>query len=421
MSAHRTLLILAFLQCLASSTLLANTPSAGEQSASDNAVLEYFYGTFLSLYDVQKTERLLAGGTSPLRRYRGEQAAIRAYPQCGALPRNAPTAARHADALANNIHLPQHFHSILMDKYALGAHTTAQIMRKRAQRILATATDALVISNALGARKGPTPNLPKNTRQVAEGYWLGSYPSSKALNALQAQNIKLIITATRAPNIRELNVSIDKLGITHLVLPFGSRFPSPDKFYPQILKFKPHEIFIHCDHGGDRSGTMLAFMLAARHHWQPHKALLAVLYPSKTDILGLLSTLKSRQIEVPPADLQHYLGIYSAEYNGGFGGLKARNSDYQKLILAMLDALDTLNDNSLPSPCQNLNHTTHTQTDAPPQTTEETRKIHRHRRKADTPHAHSQTDTLCPHRHRHATFKQTPEDSATKSRHRHRS
>lgn len=349
-----------------SAPALANTTYSQEQAATDHTVLEYFYGVFLSLYDVFDPSSAFAGGASPLRRYRsGVAGPIRAYPQCGALPRNAPVnpikaaridrraiarpAARmrqHRDAHTQNITLPGHFYDLLMANYTLDKMPSQnhKPLSPQTLRLVQTAADAaadsLVIANACGTRQERYPGLPKNTRQVAEGYWLGSYPNLNGLKALQEHNIRLVITATRAPVTRDFNMRIDELGIAHLIIPFGGRFPNPDSFYPQILKFAPEEIFIHCDHGGDRSGTMLAYLLATRHNWPPQKALLAMLYPAKSDLLGLLAVLEERDIETTPDDIIRYLGIYSAERNGGFGGLKAHAPGYKKLIRSMLDTLD---------------------------------------------------------------------------------
>ncbi len=183
--------------------------------------------------------------------------------------------------------------------------------------------------------------LPKNTRQVSEGYWLGSLPQADNIDALYARKIKLIITATRTiDELADANARMKDLGITHIILPFGGKFPKPSKFIKTVMKYHPENIYIHCDHGGDRSGAMLAYLLVVRHRWTVQRALLAVLYPGKTDIKGLTQVLNERGYSIEQSDIDKYLGIYSASLNGGGGGLKVRSPDYRKLINTLIDALE---------------------------------------------------------------------------------
>ncbi len=189
--------------------------------------------------------------------------------------------------------------------------------------------------------KPRVPVLPKNTRQVDEGYWVGSLPEYWNIDALKEKKIKLIITATRlSPEMKIVNEHIDELKIKHLILPFGSKFPKTSRFYQTVLKYSPDETYIHCDHGGDRTGVFLAYLLVARHGWTLPRALLAVLYPSPSDIKGLTEILNKRGYTVEQADIDQYVGIYSATKNGGGGGLKVRNADYKKLVNTMIDKLE---------------------------------------------------------------------------------
>lgn len=183
--------------------------------------------------------------------------------------------------------------------------------------------------------------LPKNARQVKEGYWIGSVPHVQNIDALYAKRIRLIITATRkTDDMLAANKRMAELGITHIVIPFGGKFPKPSRFYKSALKFSPASTYIHCDHGGDRTGAMLAYMLVVRHQWTVPHALLSVLFPGETDLNGLKNLLEKRGYSISDSDINKYLGIYSASKNGGGGGLKVRSDDYKKLINTMIDAIE---------------------------------------------------------------------------------
>ncbi len=181
--------------------------------------------------------------------------------------------------------------------------------------------------------------LPKNTRQTQEGYWVGSNPSLSEIRALHARNVKLIVTLTPVfdPD-GSLKANLEALGMTHINIPFGGQFPRPTRFYQRMLAFEPHETYIHCEHGGDRTGAFLAYMLVMRHDWSVQRAFLSVLHP--LDVSRLRNVLKRRGYATDQADIDAYLGIYSPEKNGGYGGLKVRSMDYIRLIHTTIDAME---------------------------------------------------------------------------------
>ena len=55
---------------------------------------------------------------------------------------------------------------------------------------------------------------------------------------------------------------------------------------------------------------------------------------------GLRNVLKRRGYATDQADIDAYLGIYSPEKNGGYGGLKVRSMDYIRLIHTTIDAME---------------------------------------------------------------------------------
>ena len=182
-------------------------------------------------------------------------------------------------------------------------------------------------------------NMPKNSRQTAEGYWIGAHPTCKQLKTMYLARIRLIVTAAlfEREQFGGLPQCIRDMGFEHLNIPFGARFPNPSRFIDVIRQYKPYEVYIHCEHGGDRSGALLAYLLISEHGWPIHKAFLAVLFPGTKDLNNLRQIFETRSIELPEEDIKEYLGLYSGEYNNGYGGLKIRSDGYRKLINTMLD------------------------------------------------------------------------------------
>ena len=64
-----------------------------------------------------------------------------------------------------------------------------------------------------------------------------------------------------------------------------------------------------------------------------------MIYPGPNDINGLNNVLKDRGFDISDNEFNDIMGMYSAENNGGFGGLKVRSSNYQKLVNSLIDAM----------------------------------------------------------------------------------
>ena len=184
--------------------------------------------------------------------------------------------------------------------------------------------------------------MPKNTRHLKEGYWIGALPEVNNIEPMYNQGIRVILTVTKTKlSWRPVRKKINDLGIEHLYIPIGSRFPQDVSFYTRLLEYKPDEIFVHCDHGGDRSGTVIAYLLINRNHWTPQRALLAMVNPDFIDVNGLKQIFKKYNLPLTEEDL-FFTGIYSGASNKGFGGLKVRNEDYRRLVSTMIDTLSSL-------------------------------------------------------------------------------
>ena len=228
-------------------------------------------------------------------------------------------------------------HLILPEETDAGVEKNSEI----AARIASSLTHAAVISGIQGAQTRLTNvGMPKNIRQTIEGYWIGAWPTQPQIEELHARGIRAIITAANIgfEDYQEIADAIQKMGMTHISIPFGGRFPNPEKFEQTIQNFTPEQVYIHCEHGGDRSGAVLAYLLIVHHGWSVQRAFLSVTFPGKMDSQALVRILENRGYEVSDEDLDEVLGIYSGENNGGHGGLKVRSEGYVKLVNTTIDA-----------------------------------------------------------------------------------
>ena len=182
--------------------------------------------------------------------------------------------------------------------------------------------------------------MPKNSRQSSEGYWIGARPALEQIDEMYSRDIRLVISASvfSKRDYNEISTRMEELGMEHLNIPFGGRFPNPERFMSIVRHYEPHQVYIHCEHGGDRSGAILAYLLIVQHHWTIPRALLAVAFPGKHDAPAMVSLLQRRGFEVSQKDIDEVLGIYSGESNDGYGGLKVRSDGYLKLINTTIDA-----------------------------------------------------------------------------------
>lgn len=174
-----------------------------------------------------------------------------------------------------------------------------------------------------------TVSSPKNTRQLREGFWIGSMPTASDIRSMSARGIRAILSLAVTP--RAVRREIEASGIVHYYIPIGSHFPrNADAVVDALSVFRADEIFVHCQHGSDRSGAFVAFLLVRRCGWSPQRALLAMTHPTRPNLRGLLSVLSAHGLDVTYDDMRHF-GVYS-----GRSGMKATGASYRRLVHTML-------------------------------------------------------------------------------------
>ena len=114
------------------------------------------------------------------------------------------------------------------------------------------------------------PDLP-NFHPVAPGIWRGAAPTQAGLQKLKAMGIKTVIDLRIAPKtVKREGVYARSLGFHWINLPMGSDPPTPKQVSTLLttLKRAPGEpVFVHCQHGADRTGCMLGIYRVTQDGW----------------------------------------------------------------------------------------------------------------------------------------------------------
>lgn len=143
---------------------------------------------------------------------------------------------------------------------------------------LATYSDAMFqaepIAGSLGAETDRIPNL----QEIAPGVFRGGRPSKRDLRWLQREKgLKTIVNLEnrRSPVERERKWAAD-LGIEYIESPMHwDREPSDeqvDAIHDLMNDPANHPIFIHCKHGQDRTGIVMALYRVFYQNWTPEAA-----------------------------------------------------------------------------------------------------------------------------------------------------
>jgi len=173
-------------------------------------------------------------------------------------------------------------------------------MRRRHLRILWVALPAALLAAAayefwpmiranLGGSSVPAGNPPatrpaewavslerpglSNFHRVSDGLYRGAQPTAEGMRQLRALGIRTVV------NLREFHSDDDLLGDTGLEvvdIPMGAwRAEDGDlvKFLRVVADPRRGPVFVHCQHGSDRTGTMCAVYRIAVCGWDKDEAL----------------------------------------------------------------------------------------------------------------------------------------------------
>ncbi len=117
---------------------------------------------------------------------------------------------------------------------------------------------------------GFTADLP-NFHTVAPGIWRGAAPTVAGLQRLKAMGIHTIIDLRISPDlVKQEKSEALRMGFTWINLPMGSDPPTTGEVstFLATLKRAPQEsVFVHCQHGADRTGCMIGIWRVTQQNW----------------------------------------------------------------------------------------------------------------------------------------------------------
>lgn len=116
----------------------------------------------------------------------------------------------------------------------------------------------------------PHPGLP-NFHLVAPGIYRGAAPTAEGLTTLKSLGVHTIIDL-RYPvkEVKEEKARAIALGFTWINLPMGSDPPTTKQvttFLAVLAKAPKEKVFVHCQHGADRTGCMIGIYRVAVQGW----------------------------------------------------------------------------------------------------------------------------------------------------------
>jgi protein tyrosine/serine phosphatase len=117
-----------------------------------------------------------------------------------------------------------------------------------------------------------------NAAQVNSMLYRGGQPSIDALPGLKKLGIGVIVDfRDDANSIGWEKKGVESQGMTFVSIPWSaSKDPSREKvaaFFATLNDNPGKKIFVHCERGADRTGTMIALYRIAYDHWTPDQAL----------------------------------------------------------------------------------------------------------------------------------------------------
>jgi protein tyrosine/serine phosphatase len=125
---------------------------------------------------------------------------------------------------------------------------------------------------ATWASRLDTPGLP-NLHQVAPGFYRGAQPSAKGMARLEQMGVRTVV------NLRAWHSDSSKLKNTGLdyerfhVKPWHSEDEDVIRFLQIVTNTNRLPVFVHCQHGADRTGLMCAMYRVTVQGWSREEAI----------------------------------------------------------------------------------------------------------------------------------------------------
>jgi protein tyrosine/serine phosphatase len=109
-----------------------------------------------------------------------------------------------------------------------------------------------------------------NFHQVVAGIYRGAAPTDEGLKTLKSMKIHTIIDLRSYTQAKHEKETAERMGFEWLNLPMGKEAPTQkqvDKLLKTLAKADKEPVFVHCQHGADRTGCMIGIYRVKVQHW----------------------------------------------------------------------------------------------------------------------------------------------------------
>jgi protein tyrosine/serine phosphatase len=176
---------------------------------------------------------------------------------------------------------------------ALTAHAHISTMIARAENMPRNPTRVLTALLAVVALSAATlryaerfpaqnaslaPRGVANFGQVSQQLYRGAQPTPQGFAELKKLGVEIVVNLRDEPDqIAAERQTVEPLGLRYVSIPWNSwHQPSSQQVaeFLALLQANPRKkIFVHCHHGADRTGVMVAAYRIADEHWTPAQAI----------------------------------------------------------------------------------------------------------------------------------------------------
>lgn len=121
------------------------------------------------------------------------------------------------------------------------------------------------------------PECIKNFRQVKPWLYRGGHLSQEGASYLASLGVKTVLCLRWSPQaIRDEHRIVESMGMSFRSIPLHYfRFPNEAEistFLSILDEQAGHPVYVHCKHGSDRTGLLLAVYRMARESWPADRA-----------------------------------------------------------------------------------------------------------------------------------------------------
>ena len=113
-------------------------------------------------------------------------------------------------------------------------------------------------------------NLP-NFAVVAPGIWRGAAPTTEGFKQLKTKGVRTIIDLRiEKKGQAEEEGATKALGLKRVRIPMGAEAPTEKQvkeFLGLLAKSATEPVFVHCQHGADRTGAMVGIWRVTQQGW----------------------------------------------------------------------------------------------------------------------------------------------------------